>query len=296
MYTVSIDAGGTSVKYALFSEDAEIIREGNVSTPTSKEDFKEAIVTIIKHYEKNYALDAVGISMPGFINSETGDTGQTGALMFLEGTNIVDLFKDDIPYPIFIENDANCVALAESGYGYAQDVSDFLVLTVGTGIGGALFLNDALYTGGQFQAGELGKMRINYNTHPNHTLHEFAAMPPLIKNYKALDLENMPKVVTGEHIFEHAKRNKQVQQLIVDWVDTFCIGIFNMAVTLNPEKILIGGGVSENEEYITLINDRMENIWEWEDFNVPIVACKYHNKAGVTGAYHLAKEQISRRR
>jgi len=294
MYTVSIDVGGTAIKYALFSEKAEIIREGKIPTPKNKKDFKKAIVTIVNQYGIDYAIDAVGMSMPGFINSETGDTGQTGALMFMEGTNFVDLFKDEFPYPLFIENDANCVALAESGYGHAVGVSDFLVLTVGTGIGGALFLNDELYTGSQFKAGELGKMRINYNTHPNSTLHEFAAMPPLIKNYKALELENTPDVITGEHIFEHAKRNERVEQLITDWVDTLCIGIFNMAVTLNPQKILIGGGVSENPDYISLINERMENIWEWEDFKVPIVACKYYNKAGVTGAYHLAKEKLNK--
>src|SRR5699024_12679662 len=95
-------------------------------------------------------------------------------------------------------------------------------------------------------------MRINYDTHPNKTLHEFAAMPPLIRNFKALNLPDTPERVTGEYIFEQAEQNKEVQQLIVDWVDTLCIGIFNIAVTLNPQKILIGGGVSANPKYLPL--------------------------------------------
>lgn len=294
MYTISIDIGGTAIKYALLSEMADILYEGKIPTPYSLTKFKEAILFIVKHYEKNHEIDAVGISMPGFINSETGDTGQTGALRFLEGMNIVHLFSEEISHPIFIENDANCVALAESGYGKAVGITDFLVLTVGTGIGGALYLNDNLYTGGQFQAGELGKMRINYNTHPDATLHDLAAMPPLIRQYKNLALENTPEMVTGEYIFEHAERNKKVQQLIIDWVDTLCIGIFNMAVTLNPQKILIGGGVSENPKYISLINERMHEILEWGDFEVPIVACNFHNQAGIMGAYHLAKERLNK--
>lgn len=295
MNIVSIDIGGTAIKYALLSEAADILYEGKIPTPYELSEFKKSIVKIVKDYEKSYEIEAVGISMPGFINSNTGFAERGGALTFLDQTNIIDLFSDELSFPIFIENDANCVALAESGYGNAVGVSDFLVLTVGTGIGGALYLNDELYTGGQFQAGELGKMRINYSTHPHATLHEFAAMPPLIRNYKALDFEDTPEMVTGEYIFEHAKKNEKVQQLITDWVDTLCVGIFNMAVTLNPQKILIGGGVSENPDYIALINERMHKILEWDDFEVPITACKFHNRAGIMGAYHLAKEKLSTR-
>src|SRR5699024_12662452 len=56
-----------------------------------------------------------------------------------------------------------------------------------------------------------------------------------------------PEMVTGEYIFEQAEHNEEVEQLIIDWVDTLCIGIFNMAVTLNPQKILIGGGVRDRK-------------------------------------------------
>lgn len=293
MYTVAIDVGGTEIKYALFSSDAEIIKQDKIPTPNNKEDFKQSIVHIVHSFEEEYSLDGLGLSLPGYINSKTGFAERGGALFFLDRTNIFDLFREELSLPIFIENDANCAALAESGFGHAVGVSDFLLMTVGTGIGGALYLNDELYTGGQFKAGELGNMRINLNTHPNRTLHEFAGMPSLIRDFKALNIENTPEMVTGEYIFEQAEKNEEVQQLIVDWVDTLCIGIFNMAVTLNPQKILIGGGVSANPKYLPLVNERMENIREWNDFKVPIVACKFYNAAGVVGAYHLVKENLS---
>lgn len=293
MYTVAIDVGGTEIKYALFSEDAEIIEQSKVPTPYGKEKFKTVIIQIVQAFEENYSLDGLGLSLPGYINSKTGFAERGGALMFLDQTNIIELLKEDLSLPIFIENDANCAALAESGFGHAVGVSDFLLLTVGTGIGGALYLDNKLYTGGQFKAGELGTMHINYDTHPNKTLHEFAAMPPLIRNFKALNLPDTPERVTGEYIFEQAEQNKEVQQLIVDWVDTLCIGIFNIAVTLNPQKILIGGGVSANPKYLPLINERMTEIFAWDDFKVPIVACKFYNAAGVVGAYNLVKENLS---
>lgn len=292
MYTVSIDVGGTEIKYALFSEDAEIIEQSKVPTPHNKEKFKELIINIVHSFEENYSLNGLGISLPGYINSETGFAERGGALTFLDYTNIIDLFKEELSLPIFVENDANCAALAESGFGHAVGVSDFLLLTVGTGIGGALYLDNKLYTGGQFKAGELGKMRINYSTHPNSTLHEFAAMPSLIRNYKALNLPNTPEIVTGEYIFEQAEHNEEVHQLIIDWVDTLCIGIFNMAVTLNPQKVLIGGGVSANPKYLPLINERMKKVFEWDDFEVPIVACKFYNAAGIVGAYNLVREGL----
>src|SRR5699024_1937656 len=159
MYTVAIDVGGTEIKYALFSEDAEIIKQDKIPTPNNKEDFKQAMLQIVRSFENDYPLDGLGISIPGFINSKTGFAERGGALHFLDHTNIIDLFREELSLPIFIENDANCAALAESGFGHAVGVSDFLLLTVGTGIGGALYLNDELYTGGQFKAGEFGAMR-----------------------------------------------------------------------------------------------------------------------------------------
>src|SRR5699024_6196103 len=157
MYTVSIDVGGTEIKYALFSEDAEIIEQSKVPTPYSKEKFKGLIVNIVHSFEKNYSLVGLVLSLLGYIYSKTGFAEIGGALTFLDYTNIVDLLQVDLSLSIFIENDANCAALAESGFGHAVGVYDFLLLTVGTGIGGALYLDNKLYTGGQFKAGELGK-------------------------------------------------------------------------------------------------------------------------------------------
>ena len=293
MYTVTIDVGGTEIKYALFSEDAEIIEQSKVPTPYGKEKFKTQIVHIVQAFEEKYPLEALGISLPGYINTESGFIERGGALTFLDQTNIIDLLKEELTLPIFVENDANCAALAESGFGQAVGLTDFLLLTVGTGIGGALYLDNQLYKGGQFKAGEFGMMRINYESHPNRTLHEFAAMPALIRDFKALKLEGTPEMVTGEYIFEQAEHNEKVEQLIIDWVDTLCIGIFNMAATLNPQKILIGGGVSANPKYLPLVNERMKEVLGWDDFEVPIVACKFYNAAGVVGAYHLVKEKLS---
>src|SRR5699024_5208353 len=148
-----------------------------VPTPDNKEKFKECIINIVHSCEENYSLNGLGISLHGYINSESGFAKRGGARTFLDYTSIIDLCKVELSIHLFVENDANCAALAESGFGHAVGVSDFLLLTVGTGIGGALYLDNKLYTGGQFKAGELGKMRINYSTHPNSTLHEFAAMP-----------------------------------------------------------------------------------------------------------------------
>src|SRR5699024_8305933 len=128
MYTVSIDVGGTEIKYALFSEDAEIIKQSKVPTPHNKEKFKECIINIVHSFEENYSLNGLGISLPGYINSETGFAERGGALTFLDYTNIIDLFKEELSIPIFVENDANCAALAESGFGHAVGVVVFLYL------------------------------------------------------------------------------------------------------------------------------------------------------------------------
>src|SRR5699024_10055710 len=118
MYTVAIDVGGTEIKYALLSEDAEIIEQSKVPTRYGKEKFKTVIIQIVQAFEENYSLDGLGLSLPGYINSKTGFAERGGALMFLDQTNIIELLKEDLSLPIFIENDANCAALAESGFGH----------------------------------------------------------------------------------------------------------------------------------------------------------------------------------
>ncbi|MDE1549699.1 ROK family protein [Jeotgalibaca caeni] len=293
MYTVSIDIGGTYIKHALFSENEVMIMQAKVATPKNKESFKEALVTIINEYGSAYPIDGVGLSVPGYINNENGYAEKAGSLFFLDGINFISLIQDEVPYPVFIDNDANCAALSESFSGNAKGLTDFFVMTLGTAVGGALYLNGGLYRGGQFKAGEFSLMRINYGQAPNRTFYEYASASALLYRYQALKGQSAGEV-SGERIFEEFNTDEEVKQLVLDWVDDICVGIFNVVCILNPQRVLIGGGVSANPLLVPLINERMKELYRWDHFEVPIVPCKYRNTAGVLGAYYMVKKGLNK--
>ena len=293
MNTVCFDIGGTYIKYALVSNNGEILQQDKVETPYQKDAFQQGIAAIVNQFALEYEVNAVAISMPGYINPETGYAERARSLVYLDHMNLIELLSEKITLPIYIENDANCAALAERYSGSAQGIDNFIVMTIGTGIGTALFLNGSLFRGASFKAGEYGHSRINYQQQPNATMHDIFSTRVLVKRYKQLLGISSTEHVTGEAVFEAARTNPAVEVLLTEWVQWICVGIYNLSCTLNPDKILIGGGVSANPELIPRIQAQMKHIDErWvTDFNVPIEPCRYLNDAGILGAYYFAAQQ-----
>ncbi|WP_027108608.1 ROK family protein [Lacticigenium naphthae] len=294
MSVISFDVGGTAVKHALFNEEGKLVDKNFYPTPDDRPAFMNKIVEIVEHYQEKAQIDSVSFSFPGFIDPQTGFAEASGAIPYFYKQNIKELVGEATAfrYPIFVENDANCAALAEKHSGNGQNVENFLLFTIGTGIGGALYLNDALYRGFQFKAGEMGKMRINYTLDPEKTLHNFCSIHVLIHTYKKYKgLDGLDRV-SGEMIFEEVKQNPEVRAIVDKWLDRLCIGILNVVTMLNPEKILIGGGISAHPDLVPYLNRRMERLEDWtKDFQVPIEACAYMNDAGVVGAYVNATQK-----
>ena len=296
MNTICFDIGGTYIKYALVSNHGVILQQAKVETPYQKAKFQQIIADIVEEFALKYELNAVGISMPGYINSKTGYAERAGSLVYLDHTNLIELLTERVTLPIYIENDANCAALAERYSGSAQGIDNFIVMTIGTGIGTALFLNGELFRGATFKAGEYGHSRINYQQQPSATMHDIFSTRVLVNRYKQLLDIDKNEHVNGEEVFAAAHTNLAVETLLTEWVQWICVGIYNLACTLNPEKILIGGGVSANPELIPRIQTQMNHIDErWgTDFNVSIEPCKYLNDAGILGAYYFATQQLKK--
>ncbi|MBM6614284.1 ROK family protein [Desemzia sp. RIT804] len=293
MDVICFDVGGTYIKYALLSQNGEILQQAKIATPYQVEGFQKVIADVVDELSNGRRLAAVGISMPGYINPHTGYAERAGALEYLDNRNLIDLLSEKITLPIYIENDANCAALAERYSGNAQGAENFVVMTIGTGIGTAFYLNGGLYRGANFKAGEYGHSRINYQMKPNDTLHDIFTTRILVKRYKELMGINHTVLVNGEEVFETAKNNPDVESLVQNWVQWLCVGIYNLACTFNPEKILIGGGISANPELLPRIQQQMDLVDErWTtDFHTVIEPCKYRNNAGILGAFYCVQQQ-----
>lgn len=296
MNCVCFDIGGTAIKYALVSHDEGITHHGKITTPYDLAAFQKVIAAVVEEYASMNEITAIGISMPGYINPETGYAERAGALAYLDHKNIIDVLSENISFPIYVENDARCAALAERYSGHAQGMENFIVMTIGTGIGTAFYLNGGLYRGASFKAGEFGHSRIDYQKRPQHTMHDIFSMRILVEEYKKTMKIPASAIVTGEEVFETAKLNSEVEEMIQEWVQWLCLGIYNLACTFNPEKILIGGGVSANPGLIPRIKQQMSAIDErWiTDFYTLIEPCKYLNNAGILGAFYFVEQQLQK--
>ncbi|MGL5313252.1 MAG: ROK family protein, partial [Peptostreptococcaceae bacterium] len=221
-----------------------------------------------------------------------------GAVRCLDNVNIIHELKEYTDLPIEIENDANCALLAEKWIGNAVDSSNFICITIGTGIGGAIYINDKLVRGHNFFSGEFGYMIVEdiYEKFRIHTLNKDSATVPFIKHIardKGLDT----KEIKGNDIFEMIEAGDiQVIEAYKRWIRRLAICIYNLGFILDPQKILIGGGISSQPKFISDLKWEIESIsiellpeigkFESLHSRCNICACKNYNDSGKIGAVY----------
>ncbi|WP_334115797.1 ROK family protein [Ligilactobacillus sp.] len=281
---LALDVGGTFVKYGIFKEDGSLTEKGKFVTPMdSAEDFYRKLAGLIE--ERGDEITGVGMSFPGMIDTGNQLAIKAGALSFLHGQYIGRELKKHLKreIPVWFENDANCAGIAEQMDGNAKDVSDFLLVTIGTGIGGCVCLNGEILHGKRFSAGEFGMMITDYSTNGYKTLHELASTSALVSEYAEMRGISSDGV-EGYQIMSELDDPK-VLKVVENWAAYVAICLFNLAVTFDPERILIGGGISQNKDLIGLIEKQLDRIPSWKDFRTEIKPCKFFNDAGLYGAY-----------
>ena len=276
---LAFDIGGTKIKWGILNEEGAILEKASFDTRReSEESFLENIIKIA--LERKNEVEGVAISMPGFIDSVNGIPKVCYAIRCIEGKCITKIIEEKTGLKASVENDGKCVALAEKFNGNATECSDFVCVTIGTGIGGGIYVNNKLLRGSTFQGGEFGFMRCNEKGMYSNTASTLA----LIKEY--MKYKNLDKAVDGQVVFEEGEKDPKVKEIINEWYGLIATGIYNLSATLNPEKILIGGGVSEREEFIEEVVNALENIEAWKDVKCVIERCKHKNDAGMIGAVY----------
>lgn len=281
---LAFDIGGTRIKWGILNEKGAILEKSSFDTSTESEElFLENIIKIA--LERKDEVEGVALSMTGFIDSINGIPKVCYAIRCIEGKCITKIIEEKTGLKTSVENDGKCVALAEKFNGNATECSDFVCVTIGTGIGGGIYINNKLLRGSTFQGGEFGFMRCNEKGMYSNTASTLA----LIKEY--MKYKNLDKAVDGQVVFNDGEKDSKVKEIINEWYGLIATGIYNLSATLNPEKILIGGGVSEREEFIEEVVNALEKIEAWNDVKCVIERCKHKNDAGMIGAvYNLLNE------
>ncbi|MBC5625764.1 ROK family protein [Clostridium sp. NSJ-49] len=281
---ISIDVGGTFIKYGLVDEAGNVLCKNKMETiQKTAEGFVNELCEIANLYKEHKDILGIAISMPGFINNIEGIPLVCSVLRFIEGYKLQEELSLRTNLKVRIENDANCVALAEKFSGNARECEDFICITIGTGIGGGIYLNNKLIRGKQFKGGEFCYM-ITKDKAGYQKLNENSSMTALIKMYKEYKNISAMEKVLGSDIFKEAEKDEDIKAIINEWYGNIARMIYNVSSMLNPEKILIGGGVSAREELISELQNALNEIPWWKHVSCTIEKCKHENDAGLIGA------------
>ena len=291
MNILAIDIGGTMIKYGLVSSDGEILSTDKIETEAEKglENILNKIDNIFKRYKENNPV-GIAVSGTGQINGIIGKViGGNPIIPNWIGTNLVKILEKKYNLPIVLENDVNCVALGEKWIGAGKDLSNFICLTIGTGIGGGIILNNQLFRGENFVAGEFGHILIKKGE-----FEQFASTTALIRLVK----ERTEKTLNGKEIFDLEKKEiVEYQEVISEWIENLTDGLSSIIYCFNPANIILGGGViGQGEPLINRIkNSLFKKIGSQFKEKLNITQAKLGNNAGMIGASYLLLEKINKR-
>ena len=291
MNILAIDIGGTMIKYGLVSSDGEILSTDKIETEAEKglENILNKIDNIFKRYKKNNPV-GIAVSGTGQINGMIGKViGGNPIIPNWIGTNLVKILEEKYNLPAVLENDVNCVALGEKWIGAGKDLSNFICLTIGTGIGGGIILNNQLFRGENFVAGEFGHILIKKGE-----FEQFASTTALIRLVK----ERTGKILNGKEIFDLEKKEiVEYQEVISEWIENLTDGLSSIIYCFNPANIILGGGViGQGEPLINRIkNSLFKKIGPQFKEKLNIIQAKLGNNAGMIGASYLLLEKFNKR-
>lgn len=291
---VGIDIGGTSSKLGLFENDNLITTWQIKMTATTPSELVSQLLASIK--EKTNNITGIGVVIPGFIKNDY--IALSPNLHYLNNTNLREYFKREIDCPIKIINDANGHALGEARY---KDLDNIMFITLGTGVGGGFVYNHEILEGFSGAFMEIGHIHVDdkYNFCCGcgnigclETLASQKGIYNLIRYYRANHNTSLGPEYTIKDVFDLAKNNDELCLKVVDEFTKYLgLALANAASLLNPETIIIGGGIS-NAGYFLLdkIKNQFNNYANNVIKNTNIILASLGNNAGIYGAYYLIKD------
>lgn len=299
MNYLAIDVGGTFTKYAIISDECQIIEKDKL--PTVTEPLEELIASIVNIYDRfKNNVDGIALSMAGIIDSEAGFMYTGGNLRCIKNLNIVELLEKKCGIPVTVENDAKCAALAEVWKGSLMDCNDAVVVVCGTGVGGAIIHDRKVLGGVHNMTGEFSYVmtdaRLEYSL--KNTLASNTGIRSLIK-YVSKHTGISTDELDGEKAFSMANcGDENAIAGIREYVRNLAIQINNYQFIIDPEKIAIGGGISVQPLFIQMLKEELKKInavYPWDLPIADIAVCKFFNDANLIGAVYVHMKSKERR-
>lgn len=308
---VGIDIGGTNVKAGVVDPDGRVVEWTRSETPSSQPAAVEDLVAdIVAELSRRHPIVAVGVGAAGFIDASKSTVLFSPHLAW-RNEPLREAILRRVGLPTSIDNDANCAAWAEARFGAAQNESDLVCLTLGTGIGGGLVLGGELFRGHFGLAGEFGHMQVVEDGRPcpcgnRGCWEQYASANALVRDARALveagstrampllkRAGDDPDALTGLLVAAAAvEADALAVELLAETGRWLGIGIANLAAALDPGIVVIGGGVSDaGALLIGPAIDAYRHQLTGRGFRqeARIVRAHLGNQAGMIGAADLAR-------
>lgn len=289
---ICIDIGGTSIKYGVIRENGLFLETSEMPTEAMKyggAGIMEKACVISEAYMKKYAVSGICVSTAGMVDCEQGKITYAAPLIpNYTGTEIKKMLEEKFGIPCEVENDVNCAGLAEAYAGAAKGSTVSLCLTIGTGIGGAAIIDKKVFHGYSGSGCEVGYMHL-----PGGQFQDLGASSILVKKtaqYKGISSET----IDGKYVFENAKKgDKDCIRAIDEMCDVLGMGIANICYVLNPEVVVLGGGIMAQKDYL---QEKLRK--SLDKYLIPSVAqhtklafAQNQNQAGMLGAFYHFKSR-----
>ena len=313
-----IDIGGTNIKYGLTDLKGQVLFKEQ--RPTMAEKGPEPLLHLIGNIGERLLLHAseeeldvrwLGVGTPGTVDFKDGRiTGMTPNIVGWKGTAIGDFLRERLNVPVWVDNDVNAVALAEHRFGAGAGFSSLVCVAVGTGVGGGIIVNNKLWRGANFAAGELGHMSIDPNGPAcgcgNKGCVEAycSSSAILVRCRERLKRELTPafeEVLSGDleeltikKLFQAARHKDEIAlEVIAETARYLAIGLAGVVNLLNPEMVIVGGGVADGGAGFveTVAQELRPRVCDTAAEKLRIVKASLGNNAGFIGAGILGEER-----
>ncbi len=314
---IGIDIGGTKVAGGLVDAEGRVVRRARRDTPhrsTRPSVVEDTIVDVVEELLASLdqeAVVAVGIGAAGFVATDRATVVFAPHLSW-RGEPLRDRLAERIDAPLFVDNDANAAAHAEWRFGAAREESHLVMITLGTGIGGAILVHGEVVRGRFGIAGEFGHMQVVPGGHRcecgnRGCWEQYASGNALVREARTLLVAASPmandlsirvggdaSLLTGPLVTEAAREGDQTAVELLTEIGTWLgVGIANIAAALDPGIFVIGGGVSAAGELLLgAARDTYRRQLTGRGYRpeARIVAAELGNEAGLIGAADLARQ------
>ncbi len=312
MNRIGIDVGGTFIKGGIVDSEGNIIYSTKIST-FNKEQKKGVVDNLYQLIndliEKNNEIEKndpvfIGLGIPGIVNRKKGLAEFSGNLSW-SNVKIIDLLEEKgIKIPMRICNDSRCACIGEMLFGAGKSYKDAVVMTIGTGIGAGIVIDGKFFEGNGDKGGEIGHSLLVMDGEQCTCgrlgcFEAYASCRALIR-YTKEEIKNNPKSMMNKYVdgdidkvdgivaFECAKLDDKSANIVIDkYIKYLGEGLLNVCNCFRPEAIIIGGGISEQGEYLF---DKLNKYIKERNYGykctppVLIVQASLGNEAGLIGA------------